>query len=91
MVTTGNCPWWLTESGLLFISKRVKALRGTAPPFADVTALGLAEPELIERFGDAEGLGAAVDAELPEAVVEVTVCVLEEPVVSAVEAKPERT
>ena len=32
-------------------------------------ALGLAEPELARVFGDAEGLGAAEEAELPEAVV----------------------
>ena len=40
---------------------------------------------------EAEGLGAAEEAELPEDVVAVTVPVLEEPVVSAVGAKAERT
>jgi hypothetical protein len=51
----------------------------------------LAEPELAEVFGEAVGLGAAVEAELPEAVVAVIVWVLEAPVVSAVGAKAERT
>jgi hypothetical protein len=67
------------------------ALSGMAAPFTVVTALGLAEPELAAVFGEAEGLGGAVEAELPEAVVAVIVWVLEEPVVSAVGAKAERT
>ena len=57
------------------------ALSGIAAPFTVVTALGLAEPELARVFGEAEGLGAAEEAEFPEAVVAVTVCVPEEPVV----------
>src|SRR5271157_2434362 len=91
MVTTGNCPWWLTDRGLLFISNRVKALRGTAAPFTVVTALGLAEPEPVVVLGVAEGLGEAAEAELPEDVVAVTVWLVEEPVVSAEEARAERT
>jgi hypothetical protein len=71
------------------VSKCVKVLSGIAAPFTDVTALGFAEPELVERFGEAEGLGEAVDAEFPEAVVAVTVP--EELVVSAVEASADRT
>jgi hypothetical protein len=67
------------------------ALRGMAAPFTVVTAPGFAEPELAEVFGEAVGLGEAVEAELPEAVVAVIVWVLEEPVVSAVGAKAERT
>jgi len=69
----------------------VKVLRGTAAPFTVVTALGLAEPELARVFGEAEGLGAAEEAELPEDVVAVTVPVPDEPVVNAVEARAERT
>ena len=34
-VTTGNCPWWLTESGVLDVWTRVKAPSGTGPPPAD--------------------------------------------------------
>jgi hypothetical protein len=67
----------------------VNALSGTAAPFAVVTALGLAEPELAAVLGEADGLGEADDAELPPAVVAVTVP--EDPVVSAVEANAERT
>jgi hypothetical protein len=67
------------------------ALRGIAAPFTVVTALGLAEPELARVFGEAEGLGEAEDAELPEDVVAVIVWVPEAPVVSAVEASAERT
>jgi hypothetical protein len=49
----------------------------------------LGEPELAAVFGAADGLGAAVEAELPEAVV--AVIVPEDPVVSAVGANAERT
>jgi hypothetical protein len=66
------------------------ALNGMPPPFTEATALGLDEPELLAVFGAADGLGAADDAELPEAVVAVTVPV-PELVVSAVGAKAERT
>jgi len=69
----------------------VIALRGIEDPFNAVTALGFAEPELVAVFGDADGLGAAVEAELPVEVVAVTVCVVEEPVVSDVGAKADRT
>jgi hypothetical protein len=67
------------------------ALRGIAAPFTEVTALGLAEPELAAVFGEAEGLDGAEEAEFPEDVVAVIVWVLEAPVVSAVGAKAERT
>jgi hypothetical protein len=51
----------------------------------------LAEPELAAVFGEAEGLGGAEEAELPVDVVAVTVCAVEEAVVSAVGARAERT
>jgi hypothetical protein len=44
-----------------------------AAPFTVVTAPGLAEPELVAVFGAAVGLGEALEAELPEAVVAVMV------------------
>src|SRR5271155_5309433 len=46
MVTTGNCPWWLTDKGEVFISKCVNELRGTAAPFAEEVAAGRGEPAL---------------------------------------------
>jgi hypothetical protein len=52
--------------------------------------VGFADPELALVFGEAEGLAPADDAELPDAVVAVTVCVLVV-VVSAVGASADRT
>ena len=34
-VTTGNCPWWLTASGVVVSSTRVKAPSGTEPPVVE--------------------------------------------------------
>ena len=44
IVTTGNCPWWLTDNGAVRDSQCVKALSGTAAPLSAGTANGLAEP-----------------------------------------------
>ncbi len=35
IVTTGNCPWWLTASGAVVVSIWVKALSGTEPPVVE--------------------------------------------------------
>jgi len=61
-----------------------KGAEGNRATIYGCYGLGLAEPELTAVLGTAEGLGAAEEAELPEDVVAVTVCVPEEPVVSAV-------
>src|SRR5271167_4499640 len=75
MVTTGNWPWWFTESGPLLVSKCEKALRGTAEPLMDETAVGFVEPELVAELVIAErGLEPAVAAP-PLAVVAVTTSV----------------
>jgi hypothetical protein len=66
MVTTGNCPWWFTESAAERVSKWVKVLSGTALPFAAVTAAGFADPELVRALGFELGLGL----ELPELAVD---------------------
>ena len=66
-------------------------LSGTAPPFTEVVAVGLADPELVAVFGEAEGLGEAEEAELPEAVVDVIVPEVEEVVVSDVGANADLT
>jgi hypothetical protein len=68
----------------------VKVLSGTAPPLIEAMGVGFADPALIELFVDAEGLGDADDAELPEAVVAVTVAP-DVPVVRAEGARAERT
>src|ERR1700679_1117393 len=70
-VTTGNCPWWLTDSGAVLDSKCVKALSGTAAPFVLATAVGFAEPELGRADEEADGLGDPADP--PVAVPAVTV------------------
>src|ERR1700719_4360913 len=44
IVTTGNCPWWLTDNGAVRDSKWVKALSGTAAPLSAGAAGGLEEP-----------------------------------------------
>lgn len=44
IVTTGNWPWWFTDSGAVRDSKCVNALSGTADPLSAVTAAGLDEP-----------------------------------------------
>src|ERR1700760_2609367 len=90
IVTTGNWPWWLTESAPLFISKCVKVLSGTAPPFTEAIGVGFADPALTELLVDAEGLGSADEAELPEEVVAVIVAP-EVLLVSADGASAERT
>ena len=87
IVTTGNCPWWLTDSGAVCVSKCVMALRGIAAPFGADTADGFAEPELPDELLDELGLGVAFDE--PEAVDEVTNEFAE--VVSADDASAERT
>ena len=75
-------------------SKWVKALSGTAAPFAVATAVGFAEPELGSADEEADGLGEP--AAPPVAVVAVTVpfvvpLVLEGPVVVAEDAIADRT
>jgi hypothetical protein len=87
-VTTGNWPWWFTDSGPLLISKCVNVLSGTAAPLIDDTAPGAAEPVLTAVFVVALGLDVEV-AEPPDAVVAVTTSV--EAVVNAEGAIAERT
>src|SRR6266852_2371086 len=36
-VTEGNWPWWLTDSGVVLGTKRVKPLMGTCAPVGDLT------------------------------------------------------
>ncbi len=72
----------------------MKALSGTAAPFAVATAVGLAEPELGSADEEADGLGEP--AVPPVAVVAVTIpfevlFVVEDPVVVAEGAMADRT
>src|ERR1019366_1950984 len=62
IVTTGNCPWRLTDSGAFCASKWVKALRGTAPPPETVTGAGFADPVAVLLELEEDG----PDALLPE-------------------------
>ena len=75
-------------------SKWVKALSGTAAPFAVATAVGLAEPELGSADEEADGLGEPVDPPVAVAAVTIPFAVLlagEEPVVVAEGAMADRT
>ena len=53
IVTTGNWPWWLMESGALADSKCVNVPSGTAAPLIAVTAEGVAEPDVAVGAGPA--------------------------------------
>src|SRR5580698_202185 len=70
IVTTGNCPWWFTESAADRVSKCVNVLSGTALPFTAVTAAGFAEPELVCALGFELGLGLELPVFDEEVMIE---------------------
>ena len=74
-VTTGNCPWWFTDSGDVRFSKWVKALSGTAPPFTVEATGGVADPVDVVPESAVDAVAVAVIKLLEDCLLYTSRCV----------------